>query len=374
MSGTILVDRELRACLGRDLVPAPGAAPIEDRQIQPASLDMRLGVRAYRMRAGFLPSTTPIRERLEQLSTIEMDLTGEGAVLERGVVYLVPLEEALNLSPELSARFNPRSSTGRCDIFTRVLLPGHPRFDEAPTGYKGSIWLEVCPLSFPVRLRRGDRLAQIRLQRENASISEGELREIHRATPLCFIGGEPVPEKQLNFHEDGSIAMSLGLRGRDLAGWRAALFTDVVDFSSEGGHQTDDFWQEIHEKNGTCILEPGRFYIFASREEIRVPPELAAEMLPVDPGLGELRNNYAGFFDSGFGWREDENGTPIERGTPAVLEVRAHDMPFLVEDGQVFFRLRYFRASGRPDALYGRDRAGASYLSQSLTLARAFRS
>ena len=373
MSGTILVDRELRACLGRDLLSAPGAPPIEDRQIQPASLDMRLGPLAYRMRAGFLPSTTPIEQRLEQLSTIELNLSGEGAVLERGVVYLVPLEEALNLSPELSARFNPRSSTGRCDIFTRVLVPGHPRFDEAPAGYKGAIWLEICPLSFPVRLRRGDRLAQIRLQRENASIDAEELREVHRETPLCFIGGKPVPEDQLHFHEDGSIAMSLGLRGRDLAGWRAALFTDVVDFSSEGVHETEDFWQEIHEKNGTCILEPGRFYIFASREEIRVPPHLAAEMLPVDPGLGELRNNYAGFFDNGFGWREDEHGVPIERGTPAVLEVRAHDMPFLVEDGQIFFRLRYFRASGRPDALYGRERTGASYFSQDLTLARAFR-
>ena len=374
MSGTILVDRELRACLGRDLVPAPGAAPIEDRQVQPASLDMRLGPRAHRMRAGFLPSTTPIEQRLAELSTIELDLTGEGAVLERGVVYLVPLEESLDLSQDLSARFNPRSSTGRCDIFTRVLLPGHPRFDEAPAGYRGMAWLEISPLSFPVRLRRGDRLAQIRLQRENAAMTADELRALHRGSPLCFVKGEPVPESELNFYEDGSIAMSLGLDGRQPCGGRAALFTDVVDFSAEAAHDREDFWQEVHAKQGTCILEPGRFYIFASREEIRVPPQVAAEMLPVDPGLGELRNNYAGFFDNGFGWQEDESGTPIEGGTPAVLEVRAHDMPFLVEDGQIFFRLRFFRASGRPDALYGRKREGASYLSQDLTLARAFRS
>ena len=374
MSGTILVDRELRACLGRDLVPAPGAPPIEDRQIQPASLDMRLGPRAHRMRAGFLPSTTPIEQRLAELSTIELDLTGEGAVLERGVVYLVPLEEALDLPADLSARFNPRSSTGRCDIFTRVLLPGHPRFDEAPPGYQGMAWLEISPLSFPVRLRRGDRLAQIRLQRENAAMSADELRALHSESPLCFVKGQPVPESELNFYEDGSIAMSLGLAGRQPCGWRATLFTDVVDFSAEAAHDRDDFWQEVHAKSGTCILEPGRFYIFASREEIRVPPQVAAEMLPVDPGLGELRNNYAGFFDNGFGWQEDESGTPIEGGTPAVLEVRAHDMPFLVEDGQIFFRLRFFRASGRPDALYGRKREGASYLSQDLTLARAFRS
>ena len=147
---------------------------------------------------------------------------------------------------------------------------------------------------------------------------------------------------------------------------------DVVDFGAEGRHATRDFFQPVHAERGTCILEPGRFYIFASRERLRVPPDLAAEMLPVDVGIGELRNNYAGFFDNGFGWEEDADGNPTGSGTPAVLEVRAHDMPFLVEDGQVFFRLRYFRASGRPDALYGRGRAGRSYLGQDLTLARAF--
>ena len=215
-------------------------------------------------------------------------------------------------------------------------------------------------------------MARQLLQCGKAALTADELREVHRETPLCFEGGEPVPEERLAFHEDGSLALSLGLEGRDPAGWRAALFTDVVDFGAEGAHQTLDYFQPIHAERGTCILEPGRFYIFASREALRVPPELAAEMLPVDPGLGELRNNYAGFFDSGFGWREDEHGEPLSGGTPAVLEVRAHDMPFLVEDGQVFFRLRYFRASERPSALYGRGRSGSSYLGQDLTLARAF--
>ena len=381
-TGAILVDRELVARLGTEVRPGPDGAPFTDAQVQPASLDLRLGSTALRMRAGFLPSAptdgspalTPVSvdERIAQLSTTTLDLTGEGAVLERGVVYLVPLQEELDLAPDTRARFNPRSSTGRCDIFTRVLCESHPRFDEAPAGFRGRLWLEVSPLSFPVRLRRGDRLAQVRLQRGSAALTADELRAVHRETPLAFDAEGPVPEERLAFHEDGSLALSLGLAGRDPAGWRASLFTDVVDFGAEGRHATRDFFQPVHAERGTCILEPGRFYIFASREALRVPPHLAAEMLPVDPGLGELRNNYAGFFDSGFGWREDDAGRPTAGGTPAVLEVRAHDMPFLVEDGQVFFRLRYFRASGRPDALYGRGRAGRSYLGQDLTLARAF--
>jgi len=372
MNGRILVDHEIRARLGVEVLPAEGADPIAEAQIQPASLDLRLGARAFRLRAGFLPGKGSLKERVESLSTSTVDLTGEGAVLERGVVYLIPLQETLALVPGTQARFNPRSSTGRCDIFSRVLLPGHPRFDEAPPGYSGQPWLEVVPLSFPVRLGRGDRLCQLRLQEGQAALSASELRAEHEATPLCYREGRAVPSDELAFHEDGSIALSLGLAGRHPAGWRASLFTDVVDFASEGRHERGDFWQPVHARDNALILEPGRFYIFASREELRVPPHLAAEMLPVDPGLGELRNNYAGFFDNGFGWREAPDGTPLEGGTPAVLEVRAHDMPFLVEDGQIFFRLRYFRASNRPHALYGAGRPGGSYQHQDLTLARAF--
>lgn len=368
----ILVDGELRRELGTWIRPVDGAPPITPAQLQPASLDLRLGPTAYRIRAGFLPDRKPGRrmeERLADLATSSVSLEGEGGVLERGLVYLVALEEELELPGECSGRFNPRSSTGRCDLFTRVLVPGHPRFDETPRGYAGKLWLEVAPLSFPVRLRRGDRLAQLRLQRGRAGLTGDELRAVHRETPLCFEGERALPEKELHFDEDGAISMRIGLRGRDPCGWRAALHTDVLRFCETAVHPREDFWEPVHEGRDGCVLDPGRFYIFASRESIRIPPHLAAEMLPIDVGIGELRNNYAGFFDSGFGWSDEGN----KKGTPAVLEVRAHDVPFLIEDGQVFFRLRFFRTVERPERLYGEGCGGRSYGEQDLTLARPFR-
>ena len=212
MTGRILVDHEIEGRLGSEVQTI--GDPISPAQIQPASLDLRLGGRAFRLRAGFLPGSGDLEERVQALSTSELDLSGAGAVLERGVVYLIPLQETLRLAPDTSARFNPRSSTGRCDIFTRVLLPGHPRFDEAPLGYHGGPWLEVVPLSFPVRLKRGDRLCQLRLAQGQAALTATELQAVHRETPLCFREGVPVPEKELAFHDDGSIALSLGLKGR----------------------------------------------------------------------------------------------------------------------------------------------------------------
>ena len=366
----ILVDRELRELLGSSIRAVEGAPPPTARQVQPASVDLRLGPVAYRIRAGFLPEHVPVHDRLAELASSRVSLEAEGAVLERGLVYLVPLEEELDLAPDVHGRFNPRSSTGRCDVFTRVLVSGHPRFDETPLGYRGPLWIEVAPLSFPVLLRRGDRLAQLRLQRGAAALSRGELIEVHRRTPLCFDGNRPLGEDELSFDQDGAIALRIGLEGRDPCGWRAARNTDVLRFAGHAVHDAQDFWEPIRARAGHCVLEPERFTLFASRERIRIPPDLAGEMLPIDVGIGELRNNYAGFFDSGFGWEQQADMPP---GTPAGLEVRAHDVPFLVEDGQVFFRLRFFRTLGRPARLYGEGRGGPSYGGQDLTLARPFR-
>ncbi len=369
----LLVDREIAGLVGTAIRQARGGLELSPAQIQPASIDLRLGAVAWRIRSGFLPGPESIGDRLADLSIARVSLEGGGAVLERGLVYLAEIEEELELPGDVGARFNPRSTTGRCDIFTRVLAEQHGRFDEAPAGYTGKLWIEISPLSFPVRLARGDRLCQMRLLRGRSALSPSQLRDACRETPLvCAADGKPLPLAQVRFDEEGGILLSVGLAGRDPAGWRAAAHTDVVEFAKDGAHDARDFWEPVHAQNGGCILAPGTFYVFASRERLRIPPELAAEMQPVDTGIGELRNNYAGFFDSGFGWREGADGTAEGGGTPAVLEVRAHDVPFLIEDGQALCRLKFHRTSGRPDRLYGEGRA-ASYRDQDLTLARCFR-
>jgi dCTP deaminase len=369
--GHLLVDREIAALVGT-AIRGPADRPVASAQIQPASVDLRLGATAWRIRSGFLPGPESIGDRLTDLALGRIPLEN-GAVLERGLAYLAEVEEELALPADVRARFNPRSTTGRCDVFTRVLCERHGRFDEAPKGYAGKIWIEISPLSFPVRLVRGDRLCQMRLLRGRSALSQHELREACRERPLvCGANQAPLPLGQVRFDEEGGILLSVGLSGRDPAGWRAAPSADAVEFGKERAHEARDFWEPVHAPRGRCILAPGSFYVFASRERLRIPPDLAAEMQPVDTGIGELRNNYAGFFDSGFGWREGPDGHPQPGGTPAVLEVRVHDMPFLIEDGQAMCRLRFHRTSGRPDRLYGAGRA-ASYGNQDLTLARCFR-
>jgi dCTP deaminase len=371
--GHLLVDREIGALVGVAIRSSDAGAPPSPSQVQSASIDLRLGASAWRIRSGFLPGPESIGDRLAELAIARASLEDEGAVFERGLVYLAEVEEELELPAEVRARFNPRSSTGRCDVFTRILCERHGRFDEAPKGYAGKLWIEISPLSFPVRLARGDRLCQMRLLHGRSALSQHELREVCRERPLvCSADGKTLPLSQVRFDEEGGLLLSVGLAGRDPAGWRAAAHTDVVEFAKEGAHDARDFWEPVHAPKGHCVLAPGTFYLFASRERLRIPPELAAEMQPVDTGIGELRNNYAGFFDSGFGWREGADGKPEGGGTPAVLEVRAHDVPFLIEDGQAMCRLRFHRMSGRPEKLYGAGRA-SSYRDQDLTLARCFR-
>jgi dCTP deaminase len=370
--GHLLVDREIALLVGT-AIRAPRGAATSSAQIQPASVDLRLGATAWRIRSGFLPGAESIGDRLSDLALSRIPLDDGGAVLERGLAYLAEGEEELELPQDVRARFNPRSTTGRCDVFTRVLCERHGRFDEAPKGYAGKLWIEISPLSFPVRVARGDRLCQMRLLHGRSALSQHELREACKEMPLvCAADQRALPLSQVRFDEEGGILISVGLAGRDPAGWRAAPHTDVVELAKPGAHEARDFWEPVHAPRGRCILAPGTFYLFASRERLRIPPGLAAEMQPVDTGIGELRNNYAGFFDSGFGWREGPDGRPQAGGTPAVLEVRAHDVPFLIEDGQAMCRLRFHRTSGRPERLYGtgNDR---NYGNQDLTLARCFR-
>ncbi len=364
VANAILTDRGLRTLVGREILCDEALAA---DQVQPASIDLRLGSTVHPIRAGFLPERMPVEDRLGELSTGALSLD-EARVLEPGRVYLVPLEEELDLAPEHFARFNPRSSVGRCDVFSRVVIPGHPRFDETPPGYRGRVWLEIAPLSFSIRVRRGDRLCQMRIASGNPALGHDELVARYEEAALCHDANGPLAIEDVRFDGEGGLELRAGLEGRTPCAWRAVPSATPVQLCGSGVHDPAEFWEPVHATAGHCVLDPGRFYIFASRERLRIPPDLAAEMLPIDVGIGELRNNYAGFFDCGFGWHERSPS-----GTPAVLEVRAHSVPFLIEDGQILFRLKFFRTTQRPERLYGEDRPTESYRDQDLTLARAFR-
>lgn len=363
----ILVDREIRALVEGGALAA--SVPLGAGQIQPASLDLRLGAVAHRIRAGFLPEEESVAERLAELTLDTLDLAG-GAVLEPGGIFLIPLLEELRLPPGLSARSNPKSSTGRLDLFTRVLIDRNARFDDVPGGYRGPLFIEVAPRSFPVRVRREDRLTQQRFFRGACALTDEELRALAAREPLAVDErGKAIPVSDLLFDGDGGVVFRLNLAGPGPVGYRARRFTGVVDLAGIGIHDPAEFWDPVFARRGALIVEPEQFYIFASKERVRIPLGFAAEMLPIDVGVGELRTNYAGFFDPGFGLAPGIGGA----GTPAILEVRPHDVPFLVEDRQVFFRLRFFRCTGDPDTPYGTAAAGSHYGSQRLALAKQFR-
>ena len=354
--------------------------PIEDRQIQPASLDLRLGRKAYRLISSFLPELSEITSRLNVLDfyqsdlvMYEMDLT-EGAILEKGHVYLVPLLERLSLPKTLRARANPKSTTGRLDVFTRVVTDLNAGFDEIRAGYRGPLYLEVVPRSFAIKVKTGDSLNQIRFIRGEAAVSDSALQTLHKQEPLLY---HNLPTKKAlgtrDLRTDRGVFLRIDLKGDDrsgppIIGYRAKKNSHVIDLSKIGHYAAMDFWEPLYRhRQDSLLLEPEEFYILASKERIRVPPGYAAEMVAFEAACGELRTHYAGFFDPGFGY-----GTGEMHGTQVVLEVRPHDVPFLIHDGQTFFKVVYDRMLARPSQLYGSS-LGSSYQRQGLTLSKHFK-
>jgi dCTP deaminase len=336
------------------------ASPLSNEQIQPASLDLRLGTTAYRVRASFLPGPSlTVADRLEVLKLHEFDLT-DGAVLETGCVYIVPLMESLNLPEHIAAAANPKSSTGRLDIFTRVIIDRAREFDSAPAGYKGPLYLEVSPRTFPIVARAGTRLSQIRFRRGNARLDDAALLALHRKVGL--VDGMP--------NISNGISISIDLTGSGgVVGFRAKRHTALIDVDKRAMCEVLDYWEPIPPHRRTeLVLDPDQFYILVSREAVHVPPEYAAEMVPYDPLVGEFRVHYAGFFDPGFGHTEAGG-----EGSRAVLEVRSHEIPFILEHGQTVGRLAYERMIERPKKLYGAD-LGSHYQAQGLKLSKHFRS
>lgn len=328
-------------------------------QIQPASLDLRLGTRAWRVRASFLPgSEATLAERLDQFAMHEIDLE-PGAVLEKGCVYVVPLIERLSLPADVSAVANAKSSTGRLDLFTRLITDNGTEFDRIDAGYEGPLYAEISPRSFSVLARPGMRLNQIRFRRGRAELDDEALRALHAQETL--VDGPA--------HIDNGLGFSVDLHPRDgsIVGYRAKPHTGLIDLDKLGHYAVDDFWEPVHARDGRIILDPGAFYILVSREAVHVPPACAAEMAPYLAMVGEFRVHYAGFFDPGFG-----HAAAGGHGSRGVLEVRCHEAPFALEHGQIVGRLVYERMSARPEKLYGAD-LKSNYQGQGLKLSKHFR-
>jgi dCTP deaminase len=326
----VLSDSELKRAIKQGWIVAD--TPFIDDQIQPASLDLRLGETAYRLRASFLPGAgAKVQDRLDdQLVMHKIDLRG-GAVLETGCVYLVQVQEQLALPQHIAGAANPKSSTGRVDVFTRLILDGASSFDHVPAGYHGPMWAEISPCTFSVLVRTGTRLSQVRLRR-----------------------GPPHPKREIDF------TMDLAMTGP--VGFRAKRHSGVIDLDRIGAYDPRDFWEPMEARKGRVVLDPGQFYIFASKENVVIPPDEAAEMAPIRPELGEFRAHYAGFFDPGFGVAPNEGR--------AVLEVRSRDVPFFVEDGQPVGKLVFEPLCGPVDRLYGES--GSNYQGQGLKLSKNF--
>jgi dCTP deaminase len=336
--------------------------PVDDDQIQPASIDLRLGSIAYRVRSSFLPGKDrKVSDCLGDMVMHRMDLSG-GAVLEKSCVYIVPLQEGLNLPSHLAAAGNPKSSTGRLDVFTRLITDNGTEFEQVPAGYAGPLYAEIAPLTFSVLVRRGSRLSQLRIRSGSSSINDDEHFELQNQQRLVDLNLSAQEVKN-------GIPVRVDLSGDDtgLIGFRAKRHAGVVDVDKSAGQPVSSFWEPLYAHSRQLILDPGEFYILVSKEAVHVPSNYAAEMVPYDTLVGEFRVHYAGFFDPGFGAPEAGG-----RGARAVLEVRSFDVPFLLEDGQNVGRLVYENMLDTPDRIYGQG-VPSNYQAQGLKLSKHFK-
>jgi dCTP deaminase len=354
--------RELKDSAAITATPA-----IEEQHIQPASLDLRLGDVAHRVRASFLPGpNNTVEAKIKELRMTRVDLTS-AAVFEKDCVYIVPLLEELSLPQHISGKANPKSTTGRLDIFVRLITDYGTEFDRVPPGYKGKLYAEVVSRTFTVAIRAGMRLNQLRFVQGSADSQDKEIRKLDREETLVYLD-EDTPTRAVT---DRGLRITVNLEAAEpdeVIAYRARANAPVIDLSKIDHYAPDEFWEARRQAaSRSLILHTGDFYILASRERVRVPPDFAAEMVPFDPSDGEFRIHYAGFFDPGFGY-----GANDIKGTRAVLEVRAHEVPFQMEHGQLVGRLNYMPLLSRPDKIYGTN-IGSSYQQQALTLSKQFR-
>jgi len=363
----VLPSQLLREAVSREWLVA-GAWRIPPESVQPASVDLRLGEHGWALRCSFLPdSDSAVEEKFEGLAFERIDLR-DGATLERDRPYLVPLIEQLRLPEHVRAKANPKSSTGRLDVFTRVITDRNHRFDEIAAGYCGKLYLEIVPRSFAIRVKTGLSLNQVRLICGDARLSDSELLALHQERALLYLDSHPVRPSQLSLADGLFLSLDVSGPTEGVVGYRAKRNSLPIDLTQGGTLSWGDYWEPVHpERGGRIVLDPEVFYLLLSSEEVSIPPSFAAEMLAYDPTAGELRTHYAGFFDPGFGYSLDRTA----HGSRAALEVRARDVSFMVEHRQPVCKLAFERMAEEPDVLYGED-VGSSYQGQQTMLSKHF--
>ena len=363
----VLPSQRLREAIAEQwLVAGPWRIP--DESVQPASVDLRLGEHAWALRCSFLPdSDSTVEEKIEGIAFERIDLR-DGATLERDRPYLVPLIEELRLPDAVSAKANPKSSTGRLDVFTRVLTDRNHRFDEIAGGYSGKLYLEVVPRTFAIRVKTGLALNQVRLMSGEARLDDEALLELHARSPLLYRDSRALAASELSLADGLFLSLDVSGSAQSIVGYRAKKNSLPIDLTRVGALRWRDYWEPVHpERGGRIVLEPEVFYLLLSAEGVSIPPSYAAEMLAYDPTAGELRTHYAGFFDPGFGFHRDDTAP----GSRAALEVRARDVSFMVEHRQPVCKLAFERMSEPPDVLYGKD-IGSNYQGQLTMLSKHF--
>ncbi len=367
MDKGVLPSQRLRDAIASEWIVA-GDWRIPAEAVQPASLDLRLGEHAWALRCSFLPdSSSTVEQKIEDVAFERIELR-DGATLERDRPYLVPLIEQLRLPGEIRAKTNPKSSTGRLDVFTRVLTDCSSRFDEIATGYHGVLYLEVVPRTFAIRVKTGLALNQVRLLAGEARLHDPELVELHRECPLVYIDGEPVAEPELALADGLFLSLDAAAGAESVVGYRAKKNSLPIDLTHERPLRWQDYWEPVYPEPGArIVLEPEVFYLLLSAEGVSIPPSYAAEMLAYDPTAGELRTHYAGFFDPGFGYAPGCSSP----GARAALEVRARDVSFMVEHRQPLCKLAFERMAREPDVLYG-EQVNSSYQGQQTMLSKHF--
>jgi len=363
----VLPSQHLREAVSLGWVNAdPWRVPPES--VQPASIDLRLGEFAWALRCSFLPdSNSSVEEKIENIAFQRIDLR-DGATLERDRPYLVPLMEELRLPEGIRAKANPKSSTGRLDVFTRVITDRNHRFDEIAAGYQGKLYLEVVPRSFAIHVQTGLSLNQVRLISGSARLNDEDIGAVHQEHPLLYLNSDPLGGSELSFADGLFLSLDVSGASDAIVGYRARKNSLPIDLAKIGALRWQDFWDPVHpERGGRIVLEPEVFYLLLSAEGVSIPPSYAAEMLAYDPTAGELRTHYAGFFDPGFGFSHGAQ----THGSRAALEVRARDVSFMVEHRQPVCKLAFERMSAEPDVLYGRD-IGSNYQGQQTMLSKHF--